>query len=55
MEILQTGRPVAGKEEKQTWLDGRTTWVSTTKVAVRDPESGPALELFGVSRDITRR
>ena len=53
-EILQTGRPVAGKEEKQTWLDGRTTWVSTTKVAVRDPD-GECIGILGVSRDITER
>jgi PAS domain S-box-containing protein len=53
-EILQTGRSVAGKEEKQTRLDGRTTWVSTTKVAVRDPD-GQCIGIFGVSRDITER
>jgi PAS domain S-box-containing protein len=49
-EILRTGRPVAGKEEKRTWLDGRSTWVSTTKVAVRDRD-GQRIGVLGVSRD----
>jgi PAS domain S-box-containing protein len=53
-EILRTGRPLAGKGEKQTWLDGRTTWVSTTKVAVCDPD-GQCIGIFGVSREITER
>jgi PAS domain S-box-containing protein len=53
-DILRTGRPLAGKEERQTWLDGRTTRVSTTKVAMRDPD-GQCIGIFGVSRDITER
>src|SRR5205823_5149425 len=31
-ESLRTGRPVVGKEERETWLDGRVSWVSTTKM-----------------------
>jgi PAS domain S-box-containing protein len=35
-EIIRTGQPVVGKEEKETWLDGRARWVSTTKMPFRD-------------------
>ncbi len=30
--IIQTGEPIIGKEEKETWTDGHETWVSTTKM-----------------------
>jgi phosphoserine phosphatase RsbU/P len=50
--IVRTGEPVTGIEEKETWLDGRETWVSTTKMPLRD-ESGKIVGIFGISRDIT--
>src|SRR5262249_12232425 len=53
-EMIRTGRPVIGKEEKETWEDGRTTWVSTTKLPLRDPDD-KVLGTFGISRDITER
>ena len=53
-EMIRTGRPVIGKEEKETWEDGRTTWVSTTKLPLRDPDN-KILGTFGISRDITER
>jgi PAS domain S-box-containing protein len=52
-EILRTGQPVVGKEEKETWLDGRVSWVSTTKMPFRDKD-GTIIGTFGVARDITR-
>src|SRR5438132_8036636 len=52
-EIIRTGQPVVGKEEKETWLDGRVRWVSTTKMPFRD-EDGKIIGTFGVARDITR-
>ncbi|MFZ0964579.1 MAG: PAS domain S-box protein, partial [Terriglobia bacterium] len=53
-EIIRTGQPMVGKEEKETWPDGRVTWVSTTKMPLRDAH-GNILGTFGVSRDITDR
>jgi PAS domain S-box-containing protein len=52
--IMATGQPLVGLEEKETWPDGRTTWVSTSKVPLRN-ESGEIVGLVGVSRDITER
>lgn len=51
-EIIRTGRPLVGKEEKETWPDGRITWVSTTKMPYRDAQ-GAVIGTFGSSRDIT--
>jgi PAS domain S-box-containing protein len=53
LEILRTGQPVVGKEEKETWRDGRIRWVSTTKMPLRD-KAGKIIGTFGVARDITR-
>ena len=51
-QIIRTGEPVIGIEEKETWPDGRVTWVSTTKMPLRD-DSGNVTGIFGISRDIT--
>jgi sigma-B regulation protein RsbU (phosphoserine phosphatase) len=53
-EILSTGQPLVNLEEKETWPDGRETWVSTTKLPLRDP-SGQIIGTFGLSRDITEK
>jgi PAS domain S-box-containing protein len=52
--IMKTGRPVVDLEEKETWPDGRTTWVSTTKMPLHDRQ-GRIIGTFGISRDITER
>ncbi|MCJ7812668.1 PAS domain-containing protein, partial [bacterium] len=51
-KIMQTDQPISNVEEKETWPDGHETWVSTTKVPLRDQE-GKIMGTFGVSRDIT--
>ena len=53
-EILRTGRPLVNVEEKETWPDGRETWVSTTKLPLRD-SNGEIIGTFGLSRDITEK
>ena len=52
--IVRTGQPLVGLEEKETWPDGRETWVSTTKMPLRD-RAGQIIGTFGISRDITDR
>lgn len=53
-KIIQTGIPIINKEEKEDWLDGRTTWVSTTKMPLYD-KNGNIIGTFGLSRDITEK
>lgn len=51
-EIIRSGVDISGKEEKETWPDGHETWVSTTKMPLRDSD-GCIIGTFGISRDIT--
>jgi PAS domain S-box-containing protein len=53
-EIVRSGKPVVGKEEKETWSGREEEWVLTTKVPLRDP-GGRVVGTFGISRDITTR
>jgi PAS domain S-box-containing protein len=52
--IIRTGEAVIDKEEKETWPDGRVTWVSTSKLPLHDLK-GRVIGTFGISRDITGR
>lgn len=51
-QIMETGIPILGKEEKETWADGHESWVSTSKMALRT-DAGDIVGTFGISRDIT--
>ncbi len=50
--IIETGEPLSGIVEKETWADGSVSWVSTTKMPLKD-ENGEIIGTFGISRDIT--
>ncbi len=51
-EIMRSGLPMVGLEERETWPDGRETWASTTKLPRTDAD-GNVVGTFGISRDIT--
>jgi PAS domain S-box-containing protein len=51
--ILQTGQAMMGVVEKETWPDGRETWVATSKMPLCD-RHGQIVGIFGISRNITR-
>ncbi len=53
-QIMATGQALVSKEEQVTWPDGRSTWVSATKMPLRGP-GGTIVGTFGISRDITQR
>jgi two-component system sensor histidine kinase/response regulator len=52
VEIMESGRPVVARIEKETWPDREDSWCSTTKMPLLD-QSGNTLGTFGISRDIT--
>ena len=51
--IMLTGEPVLEKLEKETWPDGRITWVVSSKLPWRD-QQGKVIGTFGMSRDVTK-
>ncbi|TWU36128.1 PAS domain-containing protein [Novipirellula artificiosorum] len=53
-QIIESGEPIVGKVEQETWPDREDTWVSSTKMPLRDP-SGEIIGTFGVSRDVTKQ
>jgi PAS domain S-box-containing protein len=52
--LMESGQPILDKEERETWPDGHTTWVSTSKLPMFDNEQN-VVGTFGISRDITER
>jgi PAS domain S-box-containing protein len=53
-EIIRTGRPMIGKEEREEWKTGEVRWVSSTKMPWLD-KTGKIIGIIGISRDITGR
>lgn len=53
-EVMKTGKALLDLEEWVVWPDGRETWVSTTKLPLRNSE-GQTIGIFGISHDITER
>ena len=53
-QIIKTGTPIVNIEERETWPGGKETWVSTTKVPLRDP-IGQIIGTIGISRDMTEQ
>ncbi len=51
-EIAKTGRPVIGKIEKLSHLNGKTTWSSASKYPLYN-RRGRVIGTWGISRDIT--
>ena len=52
--MIKSGMPMVDFEEFVVWPNGRETWVSTTKVPLRDSTSR-IIGTFGIARDITER
>jgi diguanylate cyclase (GGDEF)-like protein/PAS domain S-box-containing protein len=54
LRIMQTGHADVGIVEMEQWRDGSVSWVSTTKLPLRD-EAGQIIGTYGISRDISRQ
>jgi sigma-B regulation protein RsbU (phosphoserine phosphatase) len=51
--IIESGQPITGKIEHETWRKGPETWVMTSKFPWRD-RHGQIKGTFGVSSDVTK-
>jgi len=54
MSILKTGEAITNREEYFVDKEGKTRWLQTTKIPVRDPR-GKIIRLLGIGHDITLR
>jgi PAS domain S-box-containing protein len=52
--IIRTGEPMIDVEEQILWPDGSVSWMSATKLPLKDA-AGNVVGTFGISRDITAR
>ncbi len=52
--IIKTGNPVKGIEEKETGKDGKETWALSSKMPILD-QQGKIIGTFGISSDISER
>ncbi|MGB0743191.1 MAG: SpoIIE family protein phosphatase, partial [Opitutales bacterium] len=51
-EILRTEKPIINNVEKETWYDGKITWVTSSKAPLY-LASGKLAGIIGISRDVT--
>jgi signal transduction histidine kinase len=49
---METGEGIRRALQRETWADGRVTWVVMSDLPLRD-ESGAIVGTFGISRDVT--
>lgn len=54
MEVMKTGKPKLSIIEKETWADNKITWVSTSKIPIKD-NNNEIIGTFGITRDITEQ
>jgi len=54
LKIMDNGDPLLNYDEKETWPNGSETWVSSTKMPLRN-KSGDIIGTFGISRDISSK
>ncbi len=52
-EIMESETPLVDEVERLVWPDGHSSWVSATKVPLRD-HAGQIVGTVGISRDITK-
>ncbi|MBN2349609.1 MAG: PAS domain S-box protein [Bacteroidales bacterium] len=52
MKIIKTDKPIIDLIEKEVHKDGSVSWVTTTKMPLKDKE-GTIFGTFGISKDIT--
>jgi len=50
--IIQTGKPMVARLERETFSHGHDRWVSTVKLPLRD-DDGTIVGTWGISRDVT--
>lgn len=53
-KVIASGGSILAHEESDRTIHGRETWVSTSKMPMRD-RNGAIIGTFGISRDITER
>lgn len=51
-KIMKTGQPLINKVEKNIYSNGRTRWISATKVPIKSADQ-KVIGIVGISRDIT--
>lgn len=54
-KVMEDGRPLVGYEEPQTTPEGRTIWLRTSKIPLRDAHNGKVFGILGCYEDITDR